>query len=318
MENKVKNILLLLISFCCPLTKINAQIDTVKVGFFITNLYDFDIANDAFTAEFWLWTNYKNKKLSFKSSPEVKGSKKAEFSNFLLEEKDGIQWAQKKCKTTHVQDWDVKKFPFDSQKLKIQFEESSLPSSSLIYKIDALNTRIDSQLVFSNWQIDSMVSRDLINTSNTTYGDPSLTGSSSYAGIESVIYISRKSSLMLLFKLMTGLFVAFLISLLVFMIPSSDSQSRIGLAVGGLFAAVGNKYIVESIVPISTQNTLIDNLHNITFSFILIIISMVIYIANQYSSFNERWSFRFSKISFWSIFLSYILIILFIFYNCLN
>ncbi|NOT35892.1 MAG: hypothetical protein HOP11_00780 [Saprospiraceae bacterium] len=37
------------------------------------------------------------------------------------------------------------------------------------------------------------------------------------------------------------------------------SQSRINLSVYLLFAAVGNKYIVESIDSTSTQTTLVDN-----------------------------------------------------------
>lgn len=71
-----------------------------------------------------------------------------------------------------------------------------------------------------------------------------------------------------------------MISLMVFRIKPREPESRLGLAVGGLFAAVGNKYIVEGIVPPNTtQNTLIDTIHNVTFGAILIIVIMTIYIT---------------------------------------
>ncbi len=70
-----------------------------------------------------------------------------------------------------------------------------------------------------------------------------------------------------------------MISLMVFRIKPREPESRLGLAVGGLFAAVGNKYIVEGIVPNTTQNTLIDTIHNVTFGAILIIVIMTIYIT---------------------------------------
>jgi hypothetical protein len=35
--------------------------------------------------------------------------------------------------------------------------------------------------------------------------------------------------------------------------------------VGGLFAAVGNKYIIDSLLPESSSFTLVDTLHTLTF-----------------------------------------------------
>jgi hypothetical protein len=120
--------------------------------------------------------------------------------------------------------------------------------------------------------------------------------------------MTRLSSWILLIKMTTGLYVAFLISLLVFTILPPDSESRIGLAVGGLFAAVGNKYIVESIVPTSTQTTLVDNLHNVTFLFILIIVAAVIYATNIFVKGKEERSKQVDRIAFGLILVSFIVI----------
>ncbi len=308
---KQKTLTFLLIIFISFTYKLDVfgQADTAKIGLFINNLYDFDIGNGQFTAEFWMWANYNKKSeanISFESSPEVKWSKSSTFSNYLLEEKNNIKWMTKKCKAVVIHDWDVTKFPFDNQVIKIQLEETDKDASSLVYIDDKLNSKIDENLKLDEWSIDSFKTSHPVSKYNTSYGDPTLNEGSEYSSISANIYMTRLSSWTLFIKMTTGLYVAFLISLLVFTILPPDSESRIGLAVGGLFAAVGNKYIVESIVPMSTQNTLIDNLHNITFLFILLIVATVIFVTNLYVNGKETLSRKMDKLAlifYFSIFL---------------
>ena len=68
--------------------------------------------------------------------------------------------------------------------------------------------------------------------------------------------------------------------LLAFFVKPSD---RLGLCVGGLFAAVGNKYIVESVVPSTVSNTLFDNIHNITFIaiFVVLVVAVISFRWNE-------------------------------------
>jgi hypothetical protein len=94
--------------------------------------------------------------------------------------------------------------------------------------------------------------------------------------------------------MLTGAYVAFLISCLVFFLSSEYQDSRFGLCVGGLFAAIGNKYIVESIVPTSTTNTLMDNVHNLTFSFILLVVLITMISLNLFHTGDEK-KIRLSK-----------------------
>jgi len=139
------------------------------------------------------------------------------------------------------------------------------------------------------------------------FGDPSLNGVSDYSKVVYVIYLSR-NSLSLFFKLFTGCYVAFLVAFLVFFIKPDYVDPRFGLSIGGLFAAVGNKYVVDSNIPESISFTLVDKIHDITFIFILLtilcsIISLKIFdskISNKYKVFD--------KISALIIFLSYLIV----------
>jgi hypothetical protein len=62
-----------------------------------------------------------------------------------------------------------------------------------------------------------------------------------------------------------------------FFIHADSIESRFGLSVGSLFAAVGNKYIIDSILPETSTFTLVDSLHALTFIGILVTIILSVY-----------------------------------------
>jgi len=279
---------------------IKAQVDTAKVGLFITNLYDFNIGDGCYTTEFWTWSIYTNDSLNFEESQEVSFSKKTNFSNYNLEQFDGGNWMQKKCTSTILQDWDVRFFPFDKQVLTINLEDALLDTTNLVYVADAGNSKISDALTLEEWNIDSFKVVPNSIRYNTTYGDPTLSGASVYPSVTAKVFLTRNHSKVTFVKLVTGVYVAFFISLLVFLIKPHDTDTRVGLAVGGLFAAVGNKYIVESIVPTTTQTTLVDLIHISTFAAILFIVIMVIIISRNYHFEKTKRAENLEKISFWA------------------
>ncbi len=286
----------------------DVQKDEVKVGMYITNLYDFNLADGSYVAEFWTWSLHSNDNLTFKDSQEVIKAKKTSCSNFATQKKLNVNWEQKKCTATILQDWDVRTFPFDKQHLTINLEETMLDSNALSYVADTENSKVSNLLKMENWKVNAFAINAKNANYDTTYGDPELQGSSSYPSIQADITLTRTYSWTTFIKLVTGLYVAFLIALMVFRIKPADSDSRVELAVGGLFAAVGNKYIVENIVPTTTQNTMIDSIHNVTFGAILLIVVMVIYISGQYFENRKVKALRLDKLAFWGILVGYITI----------
>lgn len=252
-----------------------AQKDTCLVGMYILSLTDFKIDDQSFKADFWLWFVYDNDSLKLQDAIEITNAKTVEFSNFATEKRGGRNWAQVKCKAVINENWDVTNFPFDKQTLQIALEHSLSDATTLVFKADKENSKLDSTFNFDEWRIDSLHLVSENKTYNTTFGDPILKGSSVYPGVTFHIHITRTQSAGILVKMLTGVYVAFSIALLGFLIKPSLAD-RLGLCVGGIFAAVGNKYIIESIVPSSTANTLLDNIHNLTFVSILIMIAVTV------------------------------------------
>ena len=125
------------------------------------------------------------------------------------------------------------------------------------------NDRID----IKGWRVDSSKIWNGVSHYKSNFGDPTLNGESQYSKVHYTIFLSRESW-SLFFKLFTGCYVAFLVSFLVFFIKPIYVDPRFGLSIGGLFAAVGNKYVVDANIPSSISFTLVDKIHDITFVYI--------------------------------------------------
>lgn len=286
-SNLMLNRVLLFATFLFTTNKAIAQKDTCTLGIYLNSVYDFNIEEKSFMADFWVWMNYKNDSLSFGEALELPNSKSAEFNHYSVEKKGDINWATQKCKAQIMHQWDVSQFPFDDQRLTIELEDARYDASQLIYIADTANSKVDCSFNSKEWSVVSFHIKEEKRVYQTTYGNPELTGSSVYPRVVAELVISRNNSWIMLAKMLTGAYVAFLIACLVFFVSSENQDSRFGLCVGGLFAAIGNKYIVESVIPGSTSNTLMDDVHNLTFTFILLIVGLIIYSLHLYESGDE-------------------------------
>lgn len=298
--------------------KTYSQPDTVKIGVFINSISGFKIDEGTFDIDFWIWFNYTNDSLAPLETTEIINAKEYNYSLQLYEKKGNINWATQKCKATIRKNWDVRNFPFDSQKFRIQLEESALDYSDLVYITDSANSKIDANFNLDEWEINSLKVYPVKAEYNTTYGDPDLVGTSSYPRMNLEMVFEREHSITIFMKLVTGVYVSFFISILVLMINPVDLDPRFGLCVGGLFASIGNKYIIESIVPATVYNTLLDSIHNYTFIFILIIIILSIISLNLAENKKENISKIIDRTGFYSLTLLYIIINLILITSSVN
>jgi len=314
MKNRISTRLTIVFVFLCFYAPIQAQPDTVKIGAFVNDIYDINLAEKSFSAQFWVWFNYRDSLLNPLETLEVPNAKEVDYSLEFSEEQNGLQWSGKKVTAVLKKDWDIRRFPFDEQRLTIELEESDKDIESMIYVADSLNTRLDEHLIISNWHIERFEITSGGKKYATTYGDPTLSDSSAYPHASLTLFITRKSW-GLFFSLFTGMYVAFFISTLVFFIDPTDVDPRFGLTVGGLFASVGNKYIVDSILPQSTTFTLVDKLHILTYLSMLLCIIFSVISLRTWKNGNPKKSARFDRRAYLLITSLYILINILLIYS---
>lgn len=242
-----------------------AQPDTVRVGSYVISVHDINFRDKQYTMRFWLWFVYDNPEFDFSTQLDIPNAKTIDTPEIILDSLNGKTWAIMKMKATMKESWNVLDFPFDKQHLKVQIENALFDNHSLVFKPDIKGSTFDKNEAIDGWEIVNFQVTETSNDYETGFGDPaperSLQNFSSFL-IEMDI---QRNAWGLFMKIFIGMYIAFLISIISFSIHPSEFEPRFGLPVGGLFATVGNKYIIDSILPESSSFTLVDSLHTITF-----------------------------------------------------
>lgn len=252
--------------------------DTVKTGIYITSIHDIDFKQKEYTITFWLWLKYKNKDFDFMQNLEVPMAKTVTRSFATTDSSNNRIYLLMKMQCVMKDNWRIRNFPFDRQKLRLSIENSQFDNNSLIFVADTLGENYDPRFTLSGWKIDSCNISVGIKKYETAFGDPTYKlPYSVYSSYKVIVNISRDAS-GLFWKMFLGMYIAFLIAYVCFYIHPDGIDSRFGLSVGALFAVIGNKYIIDSSLPETKSFTLVDSLHGITLFFIFAIIA-----ANAYS-----------------------------------
>lgn len=241
--------------------------DTVKVGAYVISVHDINFHEKEYTIRFWLWFVYDNPEFDFTAQLDIPNAKSIEPPEIITDSLDGNAWAIMKMKCIMKEKWDVKDFPFDKQHLKVQIENTLFDNRHLVFVPDKKGSQFDEKEAIDGWTISSFNVSSGDNDYETGFGDPA-TASQDFSTFNIEMDIER-DAWGLFMKIFIGMYIAFLIAIISFTPHPSELEPRFGLPVGGLFAAVGNKYIIDSLLPESSSFTLVDTLHSVTFLAIL-------------------------------------------------
>ena len=256
--------------------------DTVKVGAYIISVHDINFHNKEYTVRFWLWLLYDNLEFDFPTQIDIPNAKQIDKPEVIMDMVDGKAWQLMKMKCVMKHNWRVGEFPFDKQQLVVHIENSIYDQNRLVFVPDEMGSTFDRELTLDGWRISNFEVNTNTHEYTTTFGDPTTDMlHSEYASFNIKLDIER-DAWGLFMKIFIGMYIAFMISILSFTTKPSELEPRFGLPVGGLFAAVGNKYIIDSLLPESSSFTLVDSLHAITFMAIFLTL-LVSAIALHYS-----------------------------------
>jgi hypothetical protein len=307
---------LLLIAYSSFSIQAFSQTDTTKVisvHSHIHHISNLNFKDQDYQIELWLYM------ISEDTIPDdyinqfaVKESKDAEFSFISLYEKNSVRRLRHfenstskdtttgsryrrilKIKSTMIQNWHLERYPFDSQYLSITVYRVRPYHWIMLRPMPSNITYSDNKE--KHWKIEN----GWYSYSDSVYQDTvenvfDNERNERYSALRYDIVIKRENKGWIFFKLAVGMYVAFLVAFISLFIPIHELEPRFGLPVGGLFASIANKYIIESSLPQSSQFFLIDKLHSVAILSILLVIiySTVLqfiivkhqHIASNYSS----------------------------------
>ena len=242
-----------------------AQPDTVKVGAYVISVHDINFRDKEYTMRFWLWFVYGNPEFDFTKQLDIPNAKAIDPPGIILDSLGDKAWAIMKMKAVMKENWNVLDFPFDTQHLKVQIENTLFDNQSLVFAPDVKGSRFDKDEAIDGWRIINFKVSQHDNDYETGFGDPAPDRALQNFSSFTIDLDIERNAWGLFMKIFIGMYIAFLISVISFSIHTSEQEPRFGLPVGGLFATVGNKYIIDSILPESSSFTLVDSLHTLTF-----------------------------------------------------
>ncbi len=243
--------------------------DTVKVGAYVISVHDINFHDKEYTVRFWLWFLYNNPEFDFSKQLDIPNAKSIDPPEIMSDSIDGQAWVIMKMKCTMKESWKVDDFPFDSQHLNIQIENTLFDKDDLVFAPDLAGSRYEKRIAIDGWTITNFKVNTKVSEYETGFGDYRLPSQHTEFASFNVEMDIERDAWGLFMKIFIGMYIAFLIAIIGFTPNPWELEPRFGLPVGGLFAAVGNKYIIDSLLPESSEFTLVDTLHALTFFAIL-------------------------------------------------
>ena len=247
----------------------------VRVGAYITSVYELNPNNNTFVADFWLWFVHDGKQqIKPLKTLECENARDFKASLDVSEDHGDQRYHAEKVHGVFNHGWNTEKFPFDRHELQIRLSEGQAESSTLTYAADGVNTGVDPQIKIEGWRVEKVIIRTVAREYDTTFGVPGETGGSTYASAVISIFIARDAA-GIFWKLMAAVYIAFIIGLVsFFMDPSKDSffTGRLSLLSAMIFAIVINSSRVAASLGQNPSFTLADKIHVLTLIFLLMAI----------------------------------------------
>lgn len=246
----------------------------IRIGSYLMALGDFDPAKKSFSASLWVWMVGPAQATASLNALEWPNAIKVETANAFNEQTPRGVWAQRKVIGSFRHGWDLRRFPFDRQLLRIDMEESDQDARHVTYVADRLNSGVDPDVKLSGWTIRSAQVVTSEKGYHTTFGDPQLTPgtASAFARAELQVLLERTDRSGF-WKLTAGAFAAALMALASYGLRADQPTAlspRFALLAGSAFAVVISLRSAAAELGASSYITLCDAVHGLILMYIVV------------------------------------------------
>lgn len=242
--------------------------DRVEVGVWFNGLHTIDFLDGSFGAEFYLWWISTNPDFDpFEVLQVLNGRNWSVRSVHRHVLSDGSHYTSGMVSVTVNHDWDLLYYPFDRQRLQIIIETPF--TASQLRMVPNQRDSVVSQFVdVEGFEVTGLSLDEHVQQYETDFGLRESSGKQ-FSRLVIEVDLKRESGRIVV-AILIGFIVANLIALFTYMIDVSMLGVRASLVASAIFAAVGNTYLVNSVVHPAVGSLLIDRIALGSFTAILI------------------------------------------------
>lgn len=274
--------LCLLLAFIAPLKASDAPPQKVYTGVYLMNLYDLNVSEYSFYADFYLWFRWKGDLdpclIEFVNSVEKWGYTIEQFEEEPKELEDGWLYNGFRIEGRFYYSFALHRFPLDKHRLSIRLENTEYNTDSLVYLPDTSQNMLRKDFIVPGWKITNAHSGAHTNVYSTNFGDPD-NSRSSFSNFAFYLDLKRPVSYFAL-KLMLPLLIVIMASLGALFIFPSYMDARISLPIGGLLSCVFLQQSYSSALPDVGYMVLMDKIYLLSYILIAIIMLKVMITGN--------------------------------------
>lgn len=257
------------------------QAQKVYTGIYIMNVYDLDINEFSFYADFYIWFRWKGDRdptnIEFVNAIEKWGSTTEMFHDTTQVLPDGYNYNGMRVEGRFYYSFLLDDFPLDRHSPNIRIENIIYPFDSLIYLPDTSKSLLRKDFIIPGWEIKDAAMSGNSNFYNTNFGEPGRTGSK-FSDFDFKLTIARPTSYFLM-KLMLPLLVVMLASLGGLLIHPLFIDARISLPIGGLLSSVFLQQSYSDALPDVGDMVLMDKIYLLAYFLIAAILMRIITVA---------------------------------------
>jgi hypothetical protein len=181
----------------------------------------------------------------------------------------------------------MKDYPFDTQSLKFKIKSSLDTNYVRLRESKEFSASFSKNLSLpEGFEIKSIEFNEKFEEGANSGTDDSGIVNREIISVGEFSINIKRSGISLFFKLFLGAILSLILSISVFYIPKEEFDAKAQISVGAIFAAVGNKYFVDS-NTISNVLTVADIINNSVI--LLVILNVFVMIAQRSEKINWKW-----------------------------
>lgn len=279
-----KPLLLVLCLLPLALCTIAAQPQPVRVGVYLMNLYDLNMDEHSFYADFYVWFKWKGDidptGIEFVNSIEkwsMAREQSGDSSNMTLQ--DGTNYRIYRIEGRFFHSFSLSRFPLDKHVLDIQMESPEHAADSLLYLPDTNAAEIRNTLKLVGWETQGCRLESTTHDYGTDFGNPE-ENAQRYSNLTYSITLARPVSYFLL-KMLLPLIVVMLVSIGALILHPTHIDTRSSLPIGGLLTAVFLQQSYSDALPDTGYMVLMDKIYLLCYVLISLVLLQVIRAGNE-------------------------------------
>ncbi len=269
-----------------------AEPQKVYTGVYLMNLYDLNLDEHSFYADFYIWFKWKGEidptGIEFVNMVEKWGKSEETFEDTIITLEGGWNYQGYRVEGRFFHPFELERFPLDKHHLEIHLEHPDYPADALVFVKDTTSAPVHyrPEMKLAGWDILGTALVSQMHNYGTDFGNPDYPATN-FSDFIFRFTITRPVSYFVL-KLLLPLTIVIFAALGALLFFPSYVDARISLPVGSLLTAVFLQQSYSDALPDVGYMVLMDKIYLLAYGLIAAVMFQLILTGNKLQLFKKK------------------------------